>query len=101
MALRRFSSAYTLGASSQSRRNAPGTAGFPTADARTALNASVSGRLAAAVPFAQFCKDCGGCTETGWTSGSFNASVPGAMDSVYLSISLQLNWKQDYYANPP
>ncbi|KAF9042760.1 FAD-binding domain-containing protein [Hymenopellis radicata] len=76
-------SASTLRVNSQSCRNAPGDAGFPTDDAWSALNASISGRLTAAVPSGQFCRDRGGCTDAEWSSATFRAGIPGAMDYYY------------------
>ncbi|KAK0505036.1 FAD-binding domain-containing protein [Armillaria luteobubalina] len=44
-------------------------------------------------PSAQFCNMHGGCTDAEWTSASFRAGIPGAMD--------QVNWEQDYNSIPP
>ncbi|KAK0195148.1 hypothetical protein F5146DRAFT_273761 [Armillaria mellea] len=57
------------------------------------LNFSVSGRLVKAGPSAQFCNMHGGCTDSEWTSTSFRANMPGAMN--------QVNWEQDYQSIPP
>ncbi|KAF8904597.1 FAD-binding domain-containing protein [Mucidula mucida] len=86
-------SACILRVSAKFCRNAPGDAGFPTQDAWSALNASISGRLATVVPSGQFCKDRGGCTDAEWTSAMFRADIPGAM--------YQVNWEQDYESVPP
>ncbi|KAF8890048.1 FAD-binding domain-containing protein [Mucidula mucida] len=78
---------------SSSCRSAPGDADFPSDDAWSALNASISGRLTTVVPSGQFCKDRGGCTDAEWTSSVFRANIPGAMN--------QLNWEQSYESEPP
>ena len=65
-------------------RNVPGSPGFPTHEQWAALNATVSGRLVEIVPFVEFCSARGGCTAEQFTSSSFRARVPGAMNQVRL-----------------
>ncbi|KAK0186366.1 FAD-binding domain-containing protein [Armillaria mellea] len=74
-------------------RTVPGDPNFPSGKEWNSLNSSVSGRLVKAVPSAQFCNMHGGCTDAEWTSASFRANIPGAMD--------QVNWEQDYESIPP
>ncbi|KAK0235527.1 FAD-binding domain-containing protein [Armillaria nabsnona] len=74
-------------------RTAPGDPSFPSGEEWNSLNSSVSGRLVKAVPSAQFCNMHGGCTDAEWTSASFRADIPGAMN--------QVNWEQDYESIPP
>ena len=91
-------------------RNVPGNPGFPTNEQWAALNSTVSGRLVKVVPFVEFCSSQGGCTPEQFTSASFRAGVPGAMDEVnlfffwvvqsklihdfFLFFFLQPNWEQ-------
>lgn len=74
-------------------RTVPGEPNFPSVEEWSSLNSSISGRLVKAVPSARFCDMHGGCTDAEWTSASFRANIPGAMDSV--------NWEQDYESIPP
>ncbi|KAK0443635.1 FAD-binding domain-containing protein [Armillaria borealis] len=74
-------------------RTVPGDPSFPSGEEWNSLNSSVSGRLVKAVPSAQFCNMHGGCTDAEWTSASFRANIPGAMN--------QVNWEQDYESIPP
>ncbi|PBK71142.1 FAD-binding domain-containing protein [Armillaria solidipes] len=74
-------------------RTVPGDPSFPSGEEWNSLNSSVSGRLVKAVPSAQFCNMHGGCTDAEWTSASFRADIPGAMN--------QVNWEQDYESIPP
>ncbi|KAK0225640.1 FAD-binding domain-containing protein [Armillaria fumosa] len=74
-------------------RTVPGDPRFPSGEEWNSLNSSVSGRLVKAVPSAQFCNMQGGCTDAEWTSASFRAGIPGAMN--------QVNWEQDYDSIPP
>ncbi|SJL12448.1 related to isoamyl alcohol oxidase [Armillaria ostoyae] len=74
-------------------RTVPGDPSFPSSEKWNSLNSSVSGRLVKAVPSAQFCNMHGGCTDAEWTSASFRADIPGAMNMV--------NWEQDYESTPP
>ncbi|SJL12451.1 uncharacterized protein ARMOST_15878 [Armillaria ostoyae] len=74
-------------------RTVPGDPSFPSGEEWNSLNSSVSGRLVKAVPSAQFCNMHGGCTDAEWTSSSFRADIPGAMNYfVFL---------QDYESIPP
>ncbi|KAJ7292565.1 FAD-binding domain-containing protein [Mycena rebaudengoi] len=54
--------------SHQKCRNVPGSAGYPSAAAWDALNATISGRLVVAVPSAKYCTSLpgGACTEEQW-----------------------------------
>ncbi len=63
-------------------RTVPGDPSFPSGEEWNSLNSSVSGRLVKVVPSAQFCNMHGGCTDAEWTSASFRADIPGAMDQV-------------------
>ncbi|KAK0186761.1 hypothetical protein F5146DRAFT_1143157 [Armillaria mellea] len=74
-------------------RTVPRDPSFPSAEEWNSLNSSVSGRLVKVVPSAQFCDMHGGCTDAEWTSSSFRADIPGAMNYV--------NWEQDYESIPP
>ncbi|KAK0476680.1 FAD-binding domain-containing protein [Armillaria novae-zelandiae] len=74
-------------------RVVPGDPSFPSAEKWNSLNTSISGRLVKAVHSAQFCNMHGGCTDAEWTSASFRANIPGAMN--------QVNWEQDYESIPP
>lgn len=74
-------------------RAVPGDPSFPSGEEWNSLNSSVSGRLVKPDPSAQFCNMHGGCTDAEWTSASFRAGIPGAMD--------QVNWEQDYNSIPP
>ncbi|KAK0242054.1 FAD-binding domain-containing protein [Armillaria nabsnona] len=74
-------------------RTVPGGPSFPSGEEWNSLNSSVSGRLVEAVPSAQFCNMHGGYTDAEWTSASFRADIPGAMN--------QVNWEQDYESIPP
>ncbi|KAJ7729749.1 FAD-binding domain-containing protein [Mycena metata] len=74
-------------------RNIPGSAGFPDATAWSAFNATISGRLVAAIPSAEFCAHRGGCNDAEWTSAVFRNVIPGAMN--------QVNWEQGYDLTPP
>ncbi|PBK73639.1 FAD-binding domain-containing protein [Armillaria solidipes] len=74
-------------------RTVPGDPSFPSGEEWNGLNSSVSGRLVKAVPSAQFCNMHGGCTDAEWTSASFRADIPGAMN--------QVNWEQDHESIPP
>ncbi len=70
-----FTSAYYC-------RTVPGDPSFPSGEEWNSLNSSVSSRLVKAVPSAQFCNMHGGCTDAEWTSASFRADIPGAMNQV-------------------
>ncbi|PBK59577.1 FAD-binding domain-containing protein [Armillaria solidipes] len=74
-------------------RTVPGDPSFPSDEEWNTLNSSISGRLAKAVPSAQFCDTHGDCTDAEWTSASFRADIPGAMNFV--------NWEQDFESIPP
>ncbi|KAJ6628267.1 FAD-binding domain-containing protein [Mycena sp. CBHHK59/15] len=76
-------------------RNTPGSAGYPSAAAWNALNATISGRLVSVVPSAKYCASLPGaaCTDAQWTSALFRTTIPGAMD--------QVNWEQGYDLRPP
>ncbi len=63
-------------------RTVPGDPSFPSNEEWNSLNSSVSGRLVKAVPSAQFCNMHSGCTDAEWTSASFRADIPGAMNYV-------------------
>ncbi|KAJ6577666.1 FAD-binding domain-containing protein [Mycena capillaripes] len=67
----------------QTCRNVPGSAGFPNASTWSTLNATISGRLIAAVPSAEYCASLGGCTDAQWTSALFRYTIPGAMNKDY------------------
>ena len=69
-------------------RNVPGNPGFPTDEQWATLNTTVSGRLVKVVPFVEFCTAQGGCTAEQFTSATFRATVPGAMDEVRLVLFL-------------
>ncbi|KAJ6526200.1 FAD-binding domain-containing protein [Mycena sp. CBHHK59/15] len=66
-------------------RNTPGSAGYPSAAAWNALNATISGRLVSVVPSAKYCASLPGaaCTDAQWTSALFRTTIPGAMDQGY------------------
>ncbi|KAJ7192171.1 FAD-binding domain-containing protein [Mycena pura] len=83
------------GSKSPTCRNIPGSAGYPSATAWDAFNASISGRLVNVVPSAKYCANLPGgpCTDAQWTSSLFRSTIPGAMD--------QINWEQGYDLNPP
>ncbi|KAK0186502.1 FAD-binding domain-containing protein [Armillaria mellea] len=74
-------------------RTVPGDPSFPSDEEWDSLNSSISGRLVKAVPSAQFCNAHGSCTDAEWTSASFRADIPGAMNFV--------NWEQDFESVPP
>ncbi|KAJ3876731.1 FAD-binding domain-containing protein [Lentinula edodes] len=75
-------------------RCAPGDDCFPTPDTWAQLNSSISGRLVNVVSSAAFCNDVsGGCTDAQWSSSTFRANIPGAMN--------QPLWEQDYFSDPP
>ncbi|KAF7324645.1 FAD-binding domain-containing protein [Mycena kentingensis (nom. inval.)] len=77
----------------RSCRNIPGSPGYPSPAKWSAFNASISGRLVAAVPSAKWCADRGGCTDAEWGSAQFRlANIPGAMD--------HYNFEQGYDLNP-
>ncbi|PBK89036.1 FAD-binding domain-containing protein [Armillaria gallica] len=61
-------------------RTVPGDPSFPSGEEWDGLNSSISGRLVKAIPSAQFCDTHGGCTDAEWTSASFRADIPGAMN---------------------
>lgn len=69
-------------------RNVPGDPGFPTSADWVALNSSVSGRLVAVVPSAQFCRNLpsGACTDAQWTSSVFRNTIPGALNQVRADV---------------
>ncbi|KAJ6595499.1 FAD-binding domain-containing protein [Mycena vulgaris] len=79
----------------QTCRNVPGSAGYPTAAAWSALNTTIGGRLAKVVPSAKYCASLpgGACTGAQWTSALFRNTIPGAMNHV--------NWEQGYDLTPP
>ncbi|KAJ7118501.1 FAD-binding domain-containing protein [Mycena crocata] len=80
--------------SSQQRcRNVPGTAGYPDTATWDTFNATVSGRLVAAVPSAKYCANRGGCSDEEWTSSVFRGTIPGGMNMD--------NWEQGYDLTPP
>ncbi|KAJ7691179.1 hypothetical protein B0H17DRAFT_1133949 [Mycena rosella] len=80
--------------------NVPGSPGYPTPAAWDAFNATISGRLVAVVPSAEFCRTLlgGACTDllkasssihrpptrsARWASGLFRSATPGAMNQGY------------------
>ncbi|KAJ6598362.1 FAD-binding domain-containing protein [Mycena vulgaris] len=79
----------------QTCRNVPGSVGYPTTAAWSALNATIGGRLAAVVPSAKYCASLssGACTDAQWTSALFRSTIPGALN--------QVNWEQGYDLTPP
>ena len=63
-------------------RNRPGDTGFPSEAEWSALNTSVSGRLAPVIPSAKYC-DINNCTDAQWHSANFRIeNIPGAMNQV-------------------
>ncbi|KAF8528285.1 hypothetical protein JB92DRAFT_3139728 [Gautieria morchelliformis] len=89
-----FLTSVVAAVSSPKCRSQPGDASFPTSDQLAAFNSSVDGRLINVVPSAKFCMALpGGCPDAEWQSGIFRDNIPGSM--------LQVNWEQDYDANPP
>ncbi|KAJ7885020.1 FAD-binding domain-containing protein [Mycena leptocephala] len=66
-------------------RNIPGSAGYPTAAAWSALNVTIGGRLVDVVPSAKYCASlpAGACTDAQWTSGLFRSTIAGAMTQGY------------------
>jgi hypothetical protein len=68
----------------QKCRNVPDSAGYPSAVAWNALNATISGRLVVAVPSAKYCASLpgGACTDEQWASSVFRNTIPGAMSQV-------------------
>ncbi|KAH8115773.1 FAD-binding domain-containing protein [Phellopilus nigrolimitatus] len=69
-------------------RNLPGDPAFPSQVQWDQLSSQVGGRLLSVVPSAQFCHELpsGNCTEDQWTSATFRATIPGAVDVMPSSI---------------
>ncbi|KAJ7472382.1 FAD-binding domain-containing protein [Mycena galericulata] len=90
-----FAHSLDAGTSSKSCRNVPGSPGYPSAAAWSALNSTISGRLVNVVPSAKYCETLpgGACTDAQWTSALFRDTIPGAMN--------QVNWEQGYDLTPP
>ncbi|KAJ7472378.1 FAD-binding domain-containing protein [Mycena galericulata] len=90
-----FAHSLDAGTSSKSCRNIPGSAGYPSAAAWSALNSTISGRLVNVVPSAKYCETLPGgeCTDAQWTSALFRDTIPGAMN--------QVSWEQGYDLTPP
>ena len=71
-------SVYGAKRSSDSCRNIPGDAGFPSDAEWNQLNDQVGGRLLEVVPSAQYCKKLP-CTPEQWFSWNFKTTIPGSM----------------------